>query len=253
MYHWDGDRPVTNKGQSGTWRNRAIGRDGALVRSENGITMAFALGPAMGEIEKTKRLQMVLEALRGDLDSLCFCRQIHGSLVHLITKVSGRVVRVGDGDALATSTPGLGLLVWTADCVPILLAGEGAVAAVHSGWRGCAADVVGAAVSELENGHGLTPHDLRAAIGPAVCGGCYQVGNEVVRALQLFDIDETRWLDGDRVDLRGFLSARLEALGVPAERIEMVGGCTVETDDLASFRRDGEAAGRQWSMVYLRS
>ena len=98
---------------------------------------------------------------------------------------------------------------------------------------------------------GVAASKLSAAIGPAVCGPCYQVGAEVPRALGVFDLDEARWLDGDRVDLRGFLTARLESLGVPADQIETVGGCTVESPVLASYRRDGDKAGRQWAMVFL--
>ena len=158
---------------------------------------------------------------------------------------------VGDGDGLVTDRPGHGALVWTADCVPVLIAGADVVAAVHSGWRGSAADVVGAAVGVLEKTFGAAPRTLHAALGPSVCGRCYRVGPEVPAALGAFGLDEDRWRDGDHVDLRGFLSARLEALKVPAEQIETVGGCTVESADLASYRRDGEAAGRQWAMVYL--
>ena len=160
---------------------------------------------------------------------------------------------VGDGDGLVTDRPGHGALVWTADCVPVLIAGADVVAAVHSGWRGSAADVVGAAVGVLEKTFGAAPRTLHAALGPSVCGRCYRVGPEVPAAHGAFGLDEDRWRDGDHgdhVDLRGFLSARLEALGVPAEQIETVGGCTVESADLASYRRDGEAAGRQWAMVF---
>jgi YfiH family protein len=150
-----------------------------------------------------------------------------------------------------TTTRGLGVAVWTADCVPVLLRGPGVVAAVHAGWRGCAADVVGAAVRQIDARHRCPPGELTVALGPAVCGACYQVGPEVRRALREVGRNETRWRDHDRVDLRAFLAVRLEALGVAADRIETVGGCTVEGAELASYRRDGRAAGRQWSLVVL--
>ena len=70
-------------------------------------------------------------------------------------------------------------------------------------------------------------------------------------ALRRFGLDETRWIDRDRVDLRGFLTARLEHLGLRTTAIASVGGCTVESPALASHRRDGHAAGRQWAMVVL--
>ncbi len=234
-----------------TWRDLVVGGDRALVKRLGSATMAFAAGPAIGEPDRTHRLSMICSAQPDDPRSISHCRQVHGTTVHRIEGESVAIEMVGDGDALVTDQPGHGVLIWTADCVPVLLATRGVVAAVHSGWRGCAADVVGATVSLLIEDYGINPRDLHSAIGPAVCGRCYRVGSEVPTALGAFGLDEHRWLAGDHVDLRGFLTARFEALGVPAEQIETVGGCTVESPDLASFRRDGAAAGRQWSMVYL--
>lgn len=243
---------MTRSNDSTNWRARMIGRDMALSRTAGGATMAFTLGPALGETDRLARLADISSALPGKVDTVAFCRQVHGDTVHLIgSSPAKRVVEIGDGDALLTTTPGIGLLVWTADCVPVLLAGDGVVAAVHSGWRGCAADVVRAAIEEMEQVAGVAPEKLHAALGPSVCGSCYEVGAEVPDALRRFGLDEARWLDGDHVDLRAFLAARLENLGVPAEQIERIGGCTVESPVLASYRRDGAAAGRQWSMAFL--
>jgi len=230
------------------WRTQLVGHDRALVNTEAGATMAFALGPARGVAKDPARLAAIVD---DRVISLRHCRQVHGRAIRSIEADSGSVVAVGTGDGLITTAPQVGLLVWTADCVPVLLAADGVVAAVHSGWRGCAVDVVGAAVEQLARHQDTEPESIRAALGPSVCGGCYEVGPEVPDALRDFGLDEARWLEEDRVDLRGFLAARLEALGIPAEQIETVGGCTVESSDLASYRRDGAAAGRQWAMVYL--
>jgi len=230
------------------WKERTVGRDRALVRVLGTASMAFGIGPARGSARDPDRLEAVL----GDrVTSLRHCRQVHGRTIHRVAADLRPVADVGPGDGLVCSETGVGLVVWTADCVPVLLVADGVVAAVHSGWRGCAADVVGAAIEEMERSRGCTPDWLNVALGPSVCGPCYEVGSEVPEALDRFGLDERRWLDGTHVDLRGFLTARLERLGVPAENIESVGGCTVESPDLASYRRDGAAAGRQWSMVVL--
>ena len=230
------------------WKERVVGHDCALTRTLGSTTMAFGLGPARGAAKEPSRLSALLD---DRVVSLHYCHQVHGRVIHTIDADSQPTVEVGPGDGLVTTAGGVGLLVWTADCVSVLLTADGVVAAVHSGWRGCAADIVGAAVDELARRHGIEPGGIRAALGPSVCGSCYEVGPEVPEDLRTFGLDESRWLDDDRVDLRGFLTARLEALGVPAENIETVGGCTVESPNLASFRRDGAAAGRQWSMVFL--
>jgi len=79
------------------------------------------------------------------------------------------------------------------------------------------------------------------------------VSQEVIDGLRTFSLDEERWRAGDRVDLRGFLSARLEGLGLDPAMVHIVGPCTASTPELASYRRDGVKAGRQWSMIYRSS
>jgi YfiH family protein len=242
---------VASRTSARPWETGIVGGERALVARTGDATAAFGLGPAVGEIDRRGRLAAIVSDTGLDLRSVACCRQVHGAVVHHAEPHDAGVVELGAGDAMVTATPGLGLVVWTADCVPVLLVGDGVVAAVHAGWRGCAADVVGAAVAGIGRLTGQKPAGLRALLGPAVCGACYEVGAEVWEALRLFELDESRWLRGNRVDLRGFLVARLEALGLLAGSIEAVGGCTVESPEFASYRRDGAAAGRQWSMVLL--
>jgi YfiH family protein len=248
LYHWGEVETALERTAPSPWEIRTVGRDRALVRVFDSASMAFALGPARGAAKEPSRLEAIID---DQITALRYCHQVHGRTIHRIGTDVRPVAETGSGDGLITTDPGVGLLIWTADCVPVLVAAEGCVAAVHAGWRGCAADVVGAAVESLGYEHGCTPDRLRVALGPAVCGACYEVGPEVTEALRRFDLDESRWLNENRVDLRGFLSTRLEALGVLSEHIETVGPCTVESADLASYRRDGAAAGRQWAMIVL--
>ena len=242
-----GTDTVTETHPTNAWREETVGRDRALVRTDGALTMTFAIGPAAGAAKERSRLTAILD---DRIRRLRYCDQVHGRRIHEISAGGEEVVEVGPGDGLVTDAEGVGLLVWTADCVPVLLAGDGVVAAIHSGWRGCAKDIVGVAVAQMARRN--TPRDrIRVALGPAVCGTCYEVGPEIPEALRRFDLDESRWLIGNHIDLRGFLTARLEALGIPAENIETVGGCTVESPDIASYRRDGAAAGRQWAMIVL--
>ena len=72
----------------------------------------------------------------------------------------------------------------------------------------------------------------------------------MIDELKRLEVDETRWLNGRQVDLRGLLAGRLEMLGLDPTRVRVEGPCTASNPELASYRRDGESAGRQWSMVY---
>jgi len=196
----------------------------------------------------------VLDTLAPDLHSVRWGEQVHGCKVQSLASQPGwkfaMVGCIGRCDALITADSGLGLVVWTADCVPVLISGGPVVAAVHSGWRGAAEDVTGAVVRRFGSEYGVRPEQLRAALGPAISGHCYPVGAEVVDALRRHAVDESRWLNGHHVDLRAFLEARLESCGVVPTAITTFERCTASSPDLASHRRDGDAAGRQWSLIY---
>ncbi len=183
-----------------------------------------------------------------------WCKQIHGRLLASLgdepTDPLSGVACVGRCDGLLTDEVGLGVLVWTADCVPVLLAGDGVVAAVHAGWRGTAAGIVVDCLRRLEVEYGVMPDRVSAWLGPAVSPCHYQVGSEVIGALHEWRVPEGSWLQGDRIDLRAVLRGQLFGAGLAAERIWSSDRCTACDPGLASYRRDGRAAGRQWSLIY---
>lgn len=86
-----------------------------------------------------------------------------------------------DIDALVTNVPGITLCVFTADCVPLLIADpvHKAVGAAHSGWRGTIGDIAEKTLSAMHQEYGTRPEDVSCAIGPSICGDCYEVGEEV--------------------------------------------------------------------------
>jgi len=158
---------------------------------------------------------------------------------------------VGVCDALITAERGVALCVRTADCLPIVLAGGGVVAMVHAGWRGLAADILGAALARLDAELGVSARSVAAAIGVGV-GPChYRVGDEVVTALARHQVTDDGWRQGDRVDLARWARGRLVALGVAPHEIIVLPGCTACSPGYHSYRRDGAQAGRQWNAAIL--
>lgn len=230
-----------------------IGDEDVLRLEEEETRMLFAFGPPGRSSEPGDRMGRLLEGI-DHLRAVRWGEQIHGRVVATLAAEPGRHLRdaacVGRCDALMTADRGVGLVVWSADCVPILMVGDGVVAAVHSGWRGAVADIVGAVVRRFTVEYGVSPENLHAVLGPAISGPRYQVSTEIIERLGAFDLDEARWRTDDHVDLRGFLCARFESLGLDGAAIVTVGPCTASTPELASYRRDGSAAGRQWSMIY---
>lgn len=170
--------------------------------------------------------------------------QVHGNRV-----VQARAATLAvDADGIVSTEPGEVIAVRVADCVPVLLAAPGGVAAIHAGWRGTAADIVRVGLAELLRATGARPADVRAAVGPAICGACYEVGDEVIAAVGRVAPGEG-WRVGERnVDLPEANAAILRAEGIPVERLAR---CTRCTPGFWSFRRDGAAGGRQVGAIRL--
>ena len=238
----------------GHWQEVEIADDRALALAKNGVRMVFGLGPPCPVDAPGQRMKQILTSLEPEITAIRWGEQIHGRLAASIACEPGcrleDAVCVGRCDALITAEVGVGLAVWTADCVPILMTGDGVVAAVHSGWRGAAEDVAGATVHRFEVEYGVPAERIQATLGPAISGPNYRVGIEVIEALAVMGVDDGAWRMGQHVDLRGFLRARLLQHGLQAAAIGEIDLCTASSPDLASHRRDGEAAGRQFSLIY---
>lgn len=176
--------------------------------------------------------------------------QVHGARVLRVGRPSGPLATLGDADAAYTDVPGLVLAVRTADCVPVLVAGRRFVGVAHSGWRGTVAGVVPALVEALRD-EGEAPEELVVAVGPAISGEAYEVGDEVVQGLRRAGLDEADFLLGGderpHVDLRAALGAQLRRLGV--SRVALLPHCTVNDTRFHSHRRDGAASGRQAAVI----
>ena len=141
-------------------------------------------------------------------------------------------------DGHVTDRAGLGLLVLTADCLPVALAAPGRVAMLHCGWRGLATGIVARAVE-------LFDEPPSAAVGPGIGRCCFEVGPEVLEAFA--DVEHAA--DGRMLDLRAVAEARLRAAGI--ERVEHVDLCTSCRPDLFfSHRRDDGVTGRQAGIVW---
>jgi copper oxidase (laccase) domain-containing protein len=160
---------------------------------------------------------------------------------------------VGTCDAILTAEPWTALSVRTADCLPVALAGEGVVAIVHAGWRGLAADVLGAAVRRLHAEFGVSAARVSAVVGVGV-GPChYRVGEDVVAALSSHAVGDATWRGDGTVNLAAWARGRLCALAVPAAAVRVLPGCTACSPSHHSYRRDGAGKGRQWSAVVIAS
>ncbi len=168
-----------------------------------------------------------------------------------------------EADGYATSVAGVGVMALAADCLPVALGSEGAVAMVHAGWRGLAAGVLEEGVRALSEMHGgeafVAGRDRReivAVIGPGAGPCCYEVGPEVHAALECSSgesapssIAADTCTGAWPIDLKALARARLLAAGV--DRVDDVGLCTICDERFFSYRRESTAAGRQAGIAWL--
>jgi purine-nucleoside/S-methyl-5'-thioadenosine phosphorylase / adenosine deaminase len=174
-------------------------------------------------------------------ERVCFGRQVHGARVRRAAAPPEGAPAEEDGQATALREAAA--LVFVADCLPVLLTSEGAVAALHAGWRGLAGGVLAEGVAALREVGGRGP--VHAAVGPGARGCCYEVGEEVHARFAAYEARAGE----RRLDLAKVAAAQLEAAGVAA--VHDTGLCTMCAPELFfSHRRDGGVTGRQAGMAW---
>jgi len=183
----------------------ASGADTAVTARSGGVSsgpyeslnLSLAVGDDPGCVLENRR--RLATAFGADLGDFVFARQLHGAGVRIVTAsdrgsgayplddaIGSASEAGGSGgvDALVTASPGVVLVILTADCVPVVLHDPvaGVLACVHAGWRGTVAGVTAAAVAAMR-GLGARPSDIVAGIGPAIGADRYQVGPDVREAV----------------------------------------------------------------------
>ena len=180
---------------------------------------------------------------------LAYIRQVHGTAVRRVVEPPVEptdAVQLPECDGQATALPRVAPMVKTADCLPVAVAGPGAVAMLHAGWRGLAGGIIAEGIDAVRELGADGP--LEAAIGPGAGPCCYEVGEDVHAAFadQRLDIR-----DGRNLDLKAIAREQLQRAGVGV--VHDVGLCTICGDPtlLFSHRRDGGVTGRQAGVVWL--
>lgn len=185
---------------------------------------------------------------------LCRVHQVHGAAVVRVRRGEAFDASA-KADALVGDNPGRVLSVRVADCVPVLLAtADGkVVAAVHAGWRGVIAGVVGVAVRAVTDLAGAAG-PVVAAVGPCIGGDAFEVGPEVLAEFRRVfgpEAPARGRADGKGwVDLRAAVRLQLLAAGVTADRIDTTDRCTYrDAGEFFSHRRENGVTGRMAAII----
>jgi YfiH family protein len=173
-----------------------------------------------------------------------YMNQVHGNRVAVIEEVTDEVPTA---DALITGIPGITLAVMVADCIPLILSSKHSVAAVHVGRKGLVNRV---AEKTIEIMREISDQEITAILGPAICGKCYEVSQEIFDAVVASHPTAATRTSANTpsLDLVAGLITDLKSLGIRS--IDNQSRCTVESDDLFSYRRSA-ITGRQAGLVWL--
>ncbi|MBR6951411.1 MAG: peptidoglycan editing factor PgeF [Oscillospiraceae bacterium] len=230
--------------------------DGAPVR------LYWREGDDLEQVERATRI--FTSQLGSDPGHIVMPHQEHTVNVRAVTEEDwGRSVdrsAFPATDGLITDIPDTVLMVYTADCLPLFFLDpvKKAIGLAHSGRKGTMGGIGPATVRAMEVAYGSRPEDILCAVGPSICGECYEVGDEIreqterlwggARADEVMTRVEGKW----RLDLHRAAELTLLEAGLKREHVAVTDVCTrCCRDRLYSLRGDGRIVNQIASALRL--
>ncbi len=211
----------------------------------------------------SENIRRFCTAVGADSAQLVKNKQVHGDTIRPVTKQDiltfpGEAGTV-PADGLCTQETELALMVFSADCIPILLCDpkQRVCCAVHAGWRGTALGIAGKAAQQLQTLFGCHPQDLLAVIGPGISTCCFEVHQDVPDGiLEHFGSDALPFIhpisntEKYHVDLKGINQLSLRQAGLTETQIAVCPACTAcDEEHFWSHRRQGTQRGSQAAVI----
>ena len=229
---------------------------GVSTGTQSSLNLAVGRGDSLENVEEN--LRRLGRAVGFDPEKLVMTLQIHSDIVRVVTEKDHIGLCHRDYpkcDALVTNTPGVALLVFTADCTPLLFWDEktGAVGAAHSGWRGTVSGIGARVVESMGREFGSRPQDIHAAIGPNI-GLChFETDEDVPQAFRAaYGSQMEPWIttDGKKYHLDLKAINRQILLNAGVTQVEVCTECTqCSPQRFWSHRVTGGARGSQGAII----
>ena len=227
----------------------------------SGILSSLNLGLHRGDPPENveENFRILGDAIGFDPQKLVTTRQIHSDIVTKVDRDNwGKYLTEGGSpvcDALISNDPGTALMIFTADCTPLLFHDPvtGAVGAAHAGWRGTAKAIGVKVVEAMAENFGCKPENIRAAIGPNIAQCHFETDADVPKAmLAAFGEEAGQWIEkrGEKyyLDLKQINALALRRAGV--QRIEISDACTYcQCDRFWSHRVTKGQRGSQGAVI----
>lgn len=231
-----------------------------------GMWSSLNLGVSRGDnpdhVRENYRRFLSAVGARGDV--MVMSNQVHKDHVRVVTSADWKTDPYGkvtyEADGLMTATPGVSLVVFASDCIPVLLYDpeRRVIAAVHAGWRGTASGIVTRAVDKMADVYDCRPENILAAIGPGICRHCFEthedVPNAMMAAMGTPVLHHVQIKENGKfsVDLKGINAMRLEQAGLNPENISVCDECpSCLSDKYWSHRKTGNNRGSMAAVIQL--
>lgn len=229
------------------------------------MNFSFTRGDDPADVKENYR--RMANALEVDMNRMVLTWQTHTTNVRVVTEEDfGKgVVRdrdYRDVDGLVTNIPGVTLITFFADCVPLYFVDNKnhAIGLSHSGWRGTVNRMGQETLRVMAREFGTNPEDVTACVGPSICQDCYEVGQEVIEQFaNAFDEKNHEHLfyekPNGKFQLNLWEANRivLSEAGVPEQNISVTDICThCNPDLLFSHRRTAEKRGNLCAFLTLK-
>lgn len=211
-----------------------------------------------------KNLETVCSAIGIDYTRLVFSKQTHGDKIRIVTEADiGKGLTIPSDientDGLMTNVPGIPLITFYADCVPLFFLDRRnrAIAVTHSGWKGTVLKIGEKTIRQMAEVYGTRPEDCLVGIGPSLEMNCFEVGQEVAAQFAESFGNQSRIIEPLKngkyiVDLWEVNKLMLMELGVPENNITISGFCTKCNEKLFfSYRRDKGRTGSLSAIMEL--
>jgi YfiH family protein len=200
-----------------------------------------------------------LDSLKKEFNTndIVYLKQIHSDRVLKYSK-DAKNIRNDEGDAIITNEKNVIIGVFTADCVPIILVDEenGAIAAIHSGWRGTFESITLKTINKMKSEFNCNEYNIKAYIGPHIRKCCYEVSEDLKQNFieKKGTINKEELFNENNLNLEACIVDDLRSAGIRDSNINSINLCTYCSDDikLHSYRKSQGSYGRMFSFIILR-
>lgn len=238
------------------WESAPIGVFGFTTKRWGGVSSGSFSGLNLGvntgdDIKNILKNYKILEQYT-NIHNLVLANQVHGNLVLEVNKANFGSVYLQNADGFFTIEKDIALGVQTADCFPVLLAGNRGIAALHCGWRSLNNLIIENALKMFEKYDDMPKN---AYVGAGICADHYEVRDDMVNMLEkrYKPLEALADMGGGlyKLDLKKLVLNALDINGISNVEISSFSSC--HSDGFYSYRRENGVTGRMLSAIVRNS